>query len=783
MLIRLYFLESYYILFHRSRIRQEGEFPKFVFADPKKAAAIIQSRKVVDIDLVESLESNPPTRPLKPHEFRNQLTQQNVSSTLGENNMYGRSLTFKDIETINMRKGETGSALSTLSLENLDEVSEKDPLKKFWSLKKNRSEEKLLSGSVNDASASEEYYSTFFSDRERRGDSSFNQIEKLKEKHKNTLLGRETLRTRKMKIAPKAFWFIRSYSPPDPSTVMTMKSRALKFTLMNEARSVRLGGDINHRLWNALEARAAEIAPRVTLRSCLRFLQPIASVQRPMCPNIARLLDEIWRRSSDMRPKQHIFFMQALSRLRVRDPRLLKSLKDLSLVWPSLKTEFILRAANNVCKLDLAHEPLAIPLRAALVARLETISAKQMRRMKAVTMLEILLSEEVERGRDAPFDDNKYENALVKYLTLCVESSLSWQIRPYEIVEFHLRVVRPDVYAQLSSNVRDMLSRLRLVRKSLDDRKEAGRLGEDAGADEDAHLDFDDSDDDLMVGDTGEEHLLSEDEDDDIMISEALGGGSERKSFKRVNEQDDVHIPGFELARYETQVLKRPYDETLTHRFASDDALEAELKAEEIQKQNSDKYMLDPLVQPLIRSDSELKTPEARRASYLQRERAKKKVLMEALERKKERDPNAAPLGYSCREASEMFDILSNSKEYESLATALKDAGVSKMTLKHDIKAGPYKLDLTIHMEKKLSREDEQLSLKPLKIYSENLVVEFILDGQVYTGTRRITTAAGMRHKHLGALGMNLQFIDAKRWNLLETKEEKAQFIAREIFK
>nr|CEL75919.1 TPA: RAP domain-containing protein [Toxoplasma gondii VEG] len=333
-----------------------------------------------------------------------------------------------------------------------------------------------------------DYYKRFFKDRYRRLDGKEREAaERLKAESANSLAKR---RPRQPYIPPKKYWYKDNYSSPLPSDVRTLPSLTLKFAMMNEARLVKTGqAPLNLALWRAFEARLLQLAgPRTNVRAAtlLRALHAMSKIQHPVLPaTLEGLIRGLTFREASLKPQHYVFLYQAFARLRYRHVYLVRGLKEMMLSWSTLRNNFLIKAANAICKLDLAHHILIEPLRATLAARIPGFSPSNCRRVKWITVLGL-------------FSDAM----ILSFLRVCHKHEHSFRTysRNLQLIELYLRLEKPEVYAQLPLTTQFFLECLRRTHT------------EDAEEDEseDESDDEDDADDEspTLVGD-GQELTLS----------------------------------------------------------------------------------------------------------------------------------------------------------------------------------------------------------------------------------------------------------------------------------
>lgn len=304
------------------------------------------------------------------------------------------------------------------------------------------------------------------------------------------------VRPKRERISPSRFWYKEDYMSPDPPTVAMMNSRELKFAMVNEAHLTRkwrgqqpegrAAGLPSHspELWLAFGLRAAEVAhvngpassrpsgaavgrgepgeeegaferelsagrrPPVqcSLSTKLRFLQAMASVQAGPHSAILGLMTAILESLQDLKPHQCFFLLQAMSRLRIKHPKSMLMLQRMSLAWRTLTSKKLVKAANAISKLDLGSHLWAKPLKLALVKTLPLMPWQHFTNLKSITVMELL---------DDPDSLRVYIETAERL------RSYIWYSRHVQVVELHVHLVYPDLWASLDEPLRLFLQQVR----------------------------------------------------------------------------------------------------------------------------------------------------------------------------------------------------------------------------------------------------------------------------------------------------------------------------------
>lgn len=194
--------------------------------------------------------------------------------------------------------------------------------------------------------------------------------------------------------------------------------------------------------------KAVEKQQKCSLSTTLRFLQAMASVQAGPHSALVQLAGRALEHLKEMRPQQCFYLLQALSRLRLRHPKAVKLLHRLSLTWRTLPAKKFVKAANAVAKLDLASNLWAKPLKLALLSWLPRISGRHLANLKAIAAIELL----------------EEPSAMRCYLEQCQQHRKDfWYSRHLQMVELHVHLLRPDLWATLEDSLKAFLQEFRIA--------------------------------------------------------------------------------------------------------------------------------------------------------------------------------------------------------------------------------------------------------------------------------------------------------------------------------
>ncbi|AFZ81412.1 hypothetical protein BEWA_008220 [Theileria equi strain WA] len=286
-----------------------------------------------------------------------------------------------------------------------------------------------------------EFYKTFFRDRERIFDGHDKRLNKIT--NQVLKVRSESLKEGgRVRISPLKYWIKPNYVSPSVNEVAGLTSADLKFVMMNETRNPSKD-DV---LWDTFLERVIAVSEKVNLRNLLRYLQIFSIVQITPNKNLKKLVDIINSRRSEMKPKYYVFLFQALARLRFRDQRLNDNLYEMILCWSVLRNNFLIKASNSIAKLGMNDSILIKPLQCVLEKRISTFNGSECARIKAITIIDIFT-----------------EEMTLEFLKRCeyYKNYFRGYTRHLRVVELYLRLLRNKVYEQLDQQTREFLIELR----------------------------------------------------------------------------------------------------------------------------------------------------------------------------------------------------------------------------------------------------------------------------------------------------------------------------------
>eukprot|EP00371_Babesia_bovis_P000947 XP_001609594.1 hypothetical protein [Babesia bovis T2Bo] len=291
----------------------------------------------------------------------------------------------------------------------------------------------------------DEFYGSFFRDRDRRVDGKERLLRQLEteilDKQNAALSGAPRSR-----ISPRNYWFKPNYVSPTPNEVNKLNSLDLRFVMMNEARKATFDVGVDPDLWDAFLIRVNAISANVSLRTLLRFLQIISKVQLRPNDQLKLLVDSIHQRRGEMKPKHYVFLFQAIGRLRIRDQRIYDNLYEMLLCWSVLRNNFLVKAANALAKLDVCDSILIDPLRQVLGKRLNHFTSTDCLRVKAITVLDLFT-----------------DDMVLAFLSRCEYHKHHFRhySRNLEIIELYMRILAPKLYNRVDESTKQFLIDIR----------------------------------------------------------------------------------------------------------------------------------------------------------------------------------------------------------------------------------------------------------------------------------------------------------------------------------
>ncbi|KJP87675.1 hypothetical protein AK88_02703 [Plasmodium fragile] len=391
---------------------------------------------------------------LKPHEYKKLLKNRDSSGRTPNDD----KLQLKHL----LRSGKGGGTNKGIQIDIKDYKDDEKERKKnemntFWYMP-SPFEKKGVYGMKEHC-----FYKSFIRDRERELD----QIDKKKlneseqkllsemRKKGNSVSGKlldesipamdgDQKREKKIRISPKKYWFHDTYRSPDIPTLSTVKARELRFLMMNEAKLVRKGKVVDVELWLAFMNRVLNLSSKVHVRSLLRYLQTIASVKVNNKKMISEILCEIFKRENLMKPKHYVYLFQGCSRLKWSDFQLIYALKNMTLCWPILRNNFLVKSANSISKLGLANSVYSKSLQITLCERLANFSGKNLKAIKAITFLEFFT-----------------EEMILKFISLATfyKEYFNYYTRHLQVLHLYVTLFCPSLCDRLTAEQRAFLWR------------------------------------------------------------------------------------------------------------------------------------------------------------------------------------------------------------------------------------------------------------------------------------------------------------------------------------
>ncbi|EUD65407.1 hypothetical protein C922_04147 [Plasmodium inui San Antonio 1] len=449
---------------------------------------------------------------LKPHEYKKLLKRKDGSGRIPNDD----KLQLKHL----LRSGKDGGTHKGIQIDIKDYKDDEKERKKnemntFWYMP-SPFEKKGVYGMKENS-----FYKSFMRDRERQLDhidtrklneSEQKLLHEMRKRGNNvsdklldesvTSLDGNQKRERKIRISPKKYWFHDTYRSPAIPTLSTVKARELRFLMMNEAKLVRKGKSVDVELWLAFMNRVLNLSSKVHVRSLLRYLQTIASVKVNNKKMISDILCEIFKRENLMKPKHYVYLFQACSRLKWSHFQLIYALKNMTLCWPILRNNFLVKSANSISKLGLAKSVYSKCLQITLCERLANFSGKNLKAIKAITFLELFT-----------------EEMILKFISLAsfYKEHFNYYTRHLQVLHLYVTLFCPSLCDRLTAEQRVFLWRYsrganwKEIRSKGSREYSSGEESDECGSDEDS---------DDCSSDEESDRLSSDEESDDCSSGE-----------------------------------------------------------------------------------------------------------------------------------------------------------------------------------------------------------------------------------------------------------------------
>ncbi|KMZ99498.1 RAP protein, putative [Plasmodium vivax] len=472
---------------------------------------------------------------LKPHEYK-KLLKRKVGSGATPND---DKLQLKHL--LHSGKGEKthkGMQIDIKDYQDDEKERKKNEMNTFWYMP-NPFEKKGVYGMKENS-----FYKSFMRDRERQLDyintSKLNESEQklLNEMRKRgnnvsgellnesvTPLDGNQKREKKIRINPKKYWFDDAYRSPDIPTLSSVKARELRFLMMNEAKLVRKGKPVDVELWLAFMNRVVNLSSKVHVRSLLRYLQTIASVKVKNKKMISEILCEILKRENMMKPKHYVYLFQGCSRLKWSNLQLIYALKNMTLCWPILRNNFLVKCANSISKLGLASSLYSKAFQITLSERLGNFSGKNLKAIKAITFLELFT-----------------EEMICKFISLACfyREHFNYYTRHLQVLHLYVTLFCPSLCDRLTGEQRAFLWRYSRGANWKEIRRRGGRAssGEESSdeeSDEQSDRCSSDSESDEERGEQNDEPLSDPPPQQGAQIGDKIRGGFTSTLHKEIS--------------------------------------------------------------------------------------------------------------------------------------------------------------------------------------------------------------------------------------------------------
>eukprot|EP00375_Theileria_parva_P001475 XP_764147.1 hypothetical protein [Theileria parva strain Muguga] len=247
------------------------------------------------------------------------------------------------------------------------------------------------------------------------------------------------------RISPNKYWIKEGYKSPTTEEIKSLSPFDLKFVMMNEAKLNTRVKSINPEIWDSFIERIISYNKKVNLNTLLRYLHAI-SITKINSSKVKNLIDMIYSRKYEMKPKHFVFMFQAQSRINIRDQRLYDDMYDMILCWPILRNNFIIKAANSISKLGISESILMKPLQEVIRNRISDFTGSECKRFKPITVMEMFTDE-----------------MIVEFIEKCEyhKCYFTCYSRNLDIIQLYLRLLKPDVYSNLKESTIDFLNKSR----------------------------------------------------------------------------------------------------------------------------------------------------------------------------------------------------------------------------------------------------------------------------------------------------------------------------------
>ena len=291
-----------------------------------------------------------------------------------------------------------------------------------------------------------DFYKNYFNDRMRLADG---------EKLESTEI--QDTKKQKYLVTPKDYWIRPDYKPPAIDVVPDLSNaNELVFIMKNEIYRIRKEleksvpvDDTNFHVSLIQQAvRLVQSGPRNSPRLALRTLEFSSSLGIALPDEISALIGSL--SLSSLKPAEFFFIFQALGRLRIRDARMSALLKRSAFCWGALLPKHLVKVANAIAKLggdDVEKgkvrwtDSLAVTLSHGISSG--RVKGKDLLLLKGLTVVEILGSVDGGMG-------------VLDYLVM-MESNCEKPVKGLVLVEFWLRLIKPDLWNKIPENVKKWL--------------------------------------------------------------------------------------------------------------------------------------------------------------------------------------------------------------------------------------------------------------------------------------------------------------------------------------
>lgn len=288
------------------------------------------------------------------------------------------------------------------------------------------------------------YYAKYFRDRDRRLDSKLVREEISRQSDLIGELGNEDkVQDNAKRERKRAVW--RNYRPVTIAQVNGIDSLGKAGRILaNEIHLFNEGAFDRSDILKALEKKVGELVLTQRTEDNVDLVKIIYQfgVYQEMDPLVLnRCLDVVISSLRGLKPENLVYLIEALSRLRFRDQRVLLVVDSLALCWPLVyksSPNLLIRAANALSRLDVT---IAGDLAGVLGECLGNLNKKQLEKIKAVSLCNASIFHDV---------------MLLDYFVLCHRADVDY-VRHVLLAFIKIRSSKPELVQKLPVGTREWL--------------------------------------------------------------------------------------------------------------------------------------------------------------------------------------------------------------------------------------------------------------------------------------------------------------------------------------